>query len=224
MRWVSIELEGETPNSEVALVFEPIALPGRRYGMRWSFWPLASLDLAGSLEWFSSNLEEEFGIGGPLNDALPRAARGTCRRDPLAPTWACRHAGWAGQRPLSDLDPTHRQVAGDLGRIGRAPRCQSGPPRREAGRPPRDRVTAVPATIIDGKAIAADVRAQVARDVAAFTRAPRPRARPGDDPRRRGPGERRLRRRQAEGLGRGRASPASATTCRPTPRAPRSSR
>ena len=71
----------------------------------------------------------------------------------------------------------------------------------------------VSATIIDGKAIAADVRAQVARDVAAFTRAPRARARPGDDPRRRGPGERGVRRRQAEGLAPRSGSPASATTC-----------
>ena len=63
------------------------------------------------------------------------------------------------------------------------------------------------AKLIDGKAIAARVRAEVAEEVAAFTERTRPRARARDGARRRRPRLGRLRRRQAARLGRGRDGP-----------------
>ena len=73
------------------------------------------------------------------------------------------------------------------------------------------------ATIIDGKAVAARVRAEVARDVEALRGRDRRAARPRDGARRRRPRVGDLRRRQAEGLRRGRHQPASTTACRRTP-------
>ena len=73
IRWVAIDLDGEAPDTEIVLVFEPVTAPGLRYGLRVPVWPLESLDFESQLEWFSTNLEEEFGISGPLNDA--RAGR-----------------------------------------------------------------------------------------------------------------------------------------------------
>ena len=81
---------------------------------------------------------------------------------------------------------------------------------------------AMAARVIDGRAVAAQVRAAVAREVAELHRAHGPAARAGDRARRRRPGQRDLRRRQAEGLARGRHRTASTTACPPTPATPRS--
>ena len=97
-------------------------------------------------------------------------------------------------------------------------------PRRALGLAPTDSVGPVSATIIDGKAIAAEVRAQVAQDVAAFTAAPRPRARPRDRPRRRRPRERTSTSAASRRPRRRSASPASDTTCPRTRRASRGRR
>ena len=76
------------------------------------------------------------------------------------------------------------------------------------------RFHAMTARILDGKALAETVRAEVRAGVEAFQERSRPGPGARRRPRRRGPGERRLHAQQGEGLERGRHARAGFTGCR----------
>lgn len=63
IRWVSIELEGTAPNSELVAVFESHHAPGSRYGLRWRVWPLSAPTVESALDYADISYDEYLGKG-----------------------------------------------------------------------------------------------------------------------------------------------------------------
>ena len=139
---------------------------------------------------------------------IPRNPRPLRRRSPERPARSCRTRRASA---MTSTWPSTRSWPGP----GHANRWAGAPRRPSPGRMSPLASRPMAARIIDGKAIAAKVREEVARDVEAFRSAPggaRGWRRCSSATTRR---RRDLRRRQAEGLRRGRHRAASTTGCAP---------
>ena len=140
-------------------------------------------------------------------------------RSGVAGSWRRRwrsEAGWPGRGRCraagSALAHLHlRRSAGGGGAAASEPR--TAPPVAGAARAD---CRVVPATILDGKATAAAIRAELTERVAALAAAGH-RPGPRHPARRRRPGQPLVRQRQAHGLRRRSASPASSASCRRPP-------